>query len=62
MSMGSGLTLLVFFAIALQCISTLANLSKESESNVLALKMFAGYFLFAYAAALGVYQLAILFS
>jgi len=61
-SMGSGLALLVFFAIALQCVSTLAILSKESESNALALKMFAGYFLFAYAAALAVYQLALVFT
>ena len=62
MSIGSGLALLVFFAIALQCVSTLAILSKESESNALALKMFAGYFLFAYAAALAVYQLTLVFT
>jgi len=58
MSIGSGLALLVFFAIALQCVSTLAILSRESESSSLALKMFAGYFLFAYAASVAVYQLA----
>ncbi|MEP1592941.1 MAG: nucleoside recognition domain-containing protein, partial [Halieaceae bacterium] len=62
MSIGSGLALLVFFAIALQCVSTLAILSKESESTALALKLFAGYFLFAYAAALAVYQLALVFT
>jgi ferrous iron transport protein B len=54
---GSGIALLVFFAIALQCVSTLAILSKESGSSSLAVKMFAGYFLFAYAAAVLVYQL-----
>jgi ferrous iron transport protein B len=62
LTMGSGLALLVFFAIALQCVSTLAILSKESESSSLAIKMFAGYFLFAYAAAVMVYQLAGLFT
>ena len=51
LAMGSGMALLVFFAIALQCVSTLAILSKESGSASLAVKMFAGYFLFAYVAA-----------
>ena len=60
LTIGSGLALLVFFAIALQCISTLAILSKESESTSLAVKMFAGYFLFAYVMAVAVYQLAAL--
>lgn len=58
LALGSGLALLVFFAIALQCVSTLAILAKESGSSSLAVKMFAGYFLFAYLAALAVYQLA----
>lgn len=57
LSLGSGIALLVFFAIALQCVSTLAILAKESGSGSLAVKMFAGYFLFAYAAAVIVYQL-----
>jgi ferrous iron transport protein B len=52
----SGLALLVFFAIALQCVSTLAILAKESDSTALAVKMFFGYFLLAYVAALAVYQ------
>jgi ferrous iron transport protein B len=59
---GSGLALLVFFAIALQCISTLAILAKESESTGLAVRLFAGYFLLAYLAALAVYQLVQLVS
>jgi ferrous iron transport protein B len=62
MSLGSGLALLVFFAIALQCVSTLAILSKESGSSSLAVKMFGGYFLFAYLAAVSVYQLTGLLS
>ncbi|MCB1688186.1 MAG: ferrous iron transporter B [Halioglobus sp.] len=62
MALGSGIALLVFFAIALQCISTLAILSKESGSSSLAVKMFAGYFLFAYAAAVAVYQFTGLFT
>ncbi len=61
MAIGSGLALLVFFAISLQCISTLAILSKESESRSLTLKMFVSYFLLAYLAALAVYKLAAFF-
>ena len=57
LALGSGLALLVFFAIALQCVSTLAILSRESGSTSLAIKMFAGYFLFAYVAAVTVFQL-----
>jgi ferrous iron transport protein B len=62
LSIGSGLALLVFFAIALQCVSTIVILAKESGSGSLGIKMFAGYFLFAYIAALATYQLAGLFS
>jgi ferrous iron transport protein B len=62
LALGSGLALLVFFAIALQCISTLAILAKESGSTSLAVKMFLGYFLFAYVAALAVFQLTSLFT
>jgi len=62
LALGSGLALLVFFAIALQCISTLAILAKESGSASLAVKMFMGYFLFAYVAALAVFQLTSLFT
>ena len=56
LALGSGLALLVFFAISLQCISTLAILAKESESRSLTLKMFLGYFALAYLAAVLVYQ------
>ena len=56
LALGSGLALLVFFAISLQCVSTLAILAKESASRSLTLKMFLGYFSLAYVAALLVYQ------
>lgn len=62
LTMGSGIALLVFFAIALQCVSTLAILSKESESNSLAIKMFAAYFILAYVAAVAVFQIVSLFG
>lgn len=45
---GSGFALLVFFAIALQCVSTLAILRKETGSNKLPIQMFAAYFVLAY--------------
>lgn len=61
LSVASGLSLLVFFAIALQCVSTVAILAKESESTSLAVRMFLGYFALAYAAAFAVYNIAGLF-
>lgn len=62
LALGSGLALLVFFAIALQCISTLAILSKESGSSTLAVKLFGAYFLFAYVAAVIVFEVTSLFT
>ena len=62
LSVGSALALLVFFAIALQCVSTIAILAKESGSSTLGLKMFGAYFAFAYLAALLTYHLAGLFG
>ncbi len=62
LSVASGLSLLVFFAIALMCVSTLAILSKEAQSNSLAVKMFMAYCVAAYGAALLVYNFAILFT
>jgi ferrous iron transport protein B len=62
LALGSGLALLVFFAIALQCVSTVAILSKESGSATLAIKMFVGYLLLAYAAALAIYHIAAVFT
>jgi len=53
----SGVALLVFFAIAAQCVSTMSILSKESGSWKLPAQMFVGYGLLAYASALGAYHL-----
>lgn len=47
----SGLALLVFFAIALQCVSTVAILAREAHSWRLALRMLAAYLLIAWIAA-----------
>jgi len=49
--LGSGIALLVFFAIALQCVSTVAILSKEGSFS-LALRMLATYLVAAYLLAL----------
>ena len=57
LSVESGFALLVFFAIAAQCVSTLAVLARETGSWKLPIQMFIGYGLFAYASALGMYQL-----
>jgi len=57
MTIASGLSLLVFFAIALMCVSTLAILSRESGSWRLPVQMFLAYGLGAYLAAIAVFQL-----
>jgi ferrous iron transport protein B len=48
---GAGFALLVFFSIALQCVSTLAVLRRETGSWRLPLQMFVSYSLLAYSAA-----------
>ncbi|MEJ2533084.1 MAG: ferrous iron transporter B [Halioglobus sp.] len=55
--LGSGFALLVFFAIAAQCVSTLAVLRRESGSWRLPVQMFFGYGLLAYSAAFVTYRL-----
>ncbi len=54
--LGSGVALLVFFAVALQCVSTVAILAREGSTR-LAISMLVGYLLFAYVLALAVFQL-----
>lgn len=54
---GAGLALLVFFAIALQCVSTLAILRRESGSWRLPVQLFIGYSIFAYTAAWLTFQI-----
>lgn len=56
----SGIALLVFFAIALQCVSTVAVLARESTSWKLALKMMASYLLLAWCLAFIAYRLVLL--
>ena len=48
---GAGFALLVFFSIALQCVSTLAVLRRETGSWRLPAQLFVSYSIFAYAAA-----------
>jgi ferrous iron transport protein B len=57
LGLASGLALLVFFAIALMCVSTMAILSREAGSWRLPLQMFAAYGIAGYLGALAVYQL-----
>jgi len=51
LSFGSGVALLVLFAVALQCVSTLTILYKETNSLKLPVQMFVTYALVSYAAA-----------
>ncbi len=60
--LGSGLALLVFFAIALQCVSTVAILAREAQSWRLALRMVVGYLIVAWVAAWMTFQVAGLWS
>jgi ferrous iron transport protein B len=61
MTTASGVALLVFFAIALMCVSTMAILTKESASKTLATKMFVVYGLTAYLMAILAYNIVSLF-
>ncbi|MDJ0958772.1 MAG: ferrous iron transporter B [Arenicellales bacterium] len=62
LSLGSGMALLVFFAIALMCVSTLAILTRERGSSKLAITMLAAYSIFAYLAAVLTYRLTLLIA
>jgi ferrous iron transport protein B len=61
LTLASGVALLAFYVIALQCASTLAVIRKESGNYKLPVLMLVGYSLFAYIAALISYRLVVLF-
>ncbi|MDG0991564.1 MAG: ferrous iron transporter B [Luminiphilus sp.] len=54
--LGSGIALLVFFAVALQCVSTVVILAREGSTR-LALSMLVSYLVGAYVLSLLVFQL-----
>lgn len=62
LSAASGVALLVFFAIALMCVSTMVILGKESGSNKLAIKMFIAYGTIGYLGAILAYQIVSIFT
>ena len=61
LSIASGLSLLVFFAVALQCVSTVAVLAREAGSAKVAVRMLVCYLLAAYVLALTVFHITGLF-
>jgi len=61
-STASALSLIVFFAIALQCISTLAVLKKELPQKKTVYYLFFGYLALAYTASFITYRLALILS
>lgn len=61
LTMASGIALLVFFALAMQCVSTLAVLKKESGSWRLPTQIFITYSILSYIAAFLTYNLVLLF-
>ena len=58
MSSATAISLLVFYALSLQCASTLAVMRKETGSGRIAAASFASMTLLAYVAACVAYQLA----
>jgi ferrous iron transport protein B len=62
LGLASGLALLVFFAIALMCVSTLVILAKESGSRKLPIAMFFAYCILGYGAAYLTFLLVGLFT
>lgn len=59
MTMASGVALLVFYAIAMQCVATLAVLKKEMGSWKIPALVFGGYSLLAYFSALIAYWILV---
>jgi ferrous iron transport protein B len=57
LSIASGFALLVFYAVALQCVSTLALLAREARSVKLATQIFVAYGALAYALAFLTFRL-----
>ncbi|HSG90355.1 MAG TPA: ferrous iron transporter B [Pseudomonadales bacterium] len=62
LTVASGFALLVFFAVALQCVSTLALLRGETGSRKLPLQMFAAYGAIAYGLAFLTYHLVLVLT
>ena len=60
LSVASGAALVVFFTIALQCVSTLALLPREPKSARFAAIMMAAYLALAWVVAFGICRLPLL--
>lgn len=60
-TLASGISLLVFYVLSLQCVSTLAVLKKEMGDWKTPAFIFLGYTLLAYLAALMTYKVVLLF-
>ncbi len=58
LTVASGAALVVFFTIALQCVSTVALLAREAKSARFAVTLMTGYLVLAWVAAFVVYNLA----
>lgn len=56
-TLASGMALLVFYVVALQCVSTLATLRRETGSWKMPALLFIGYTVLAYILALITYQI-----
>lgn len=58
LTVASGAALVVFFTIALQCVSTVALLAREAKSARFAVTLMGGYLVLAWCGAFAVYRLA----
>lgn len=61
LTLASGLALLVFYAIALQCFSTLAVIKRETGSWKIPIQIFVAYGLLAYLLAWVTYRISLMF-
>lgn len=57
LTLASGVALLVFYAIALQCVSTLATIKRETKSTTIPVLLFLGYTSLAYLLAVICYAI-----
>jgi ferrous iron transport protein B len=57
LSAASGLALLIFYVVALQCVSTLSVIRRETNSLKIPVLLFVGYTVLAYAMAIITYKI-----
>lgn len=62
MTLPTAISILIFFSLSLQCVSTVAVMRKEMGNSKVPILLYVGYTLVAYFASVTVYQLLLHFS